>query len=139
LFLNFQYTSLDPFNSGSIKRQEGSNLSKCKPLTFPQVLHSKKGLHLKRFDPSRRLIDSELNESRLVVIHSKYIYIYIYIMEPPQIFIILLFYSFFIFIIILMFYCYFNVLCYMNISPILGCRVPLGAKIKILNINLLKI
>jgi hypothetical protein len=28
--------------------------------TFPQVLHTKKGLHLKAFDPFRRLINSEL-------------------------------------------------------------------------------
>jgi hypothetical protein len=57
-----------------MKHREGSNLSRCKALTLPQVFHSKKSLQLERFDPSWRLIDLELNRSRVVVIHSKYIY-----------------------------------------------------------------
>ena len=48
-------TSLDPALPGSIMRQEGSNISRCKP--YFNNCTPKKGLYLEIFDPSRRMIE----------------------------------------------------------------------------------
>ena len=59
-------TSLDPALPGSIMRREGSNISRCKPFFGVQLL--KQGLHLEIFDPSRRMIESGKDGSKLVAV-----------------------------------------------------------------------
>ena len=58
------YTSLDPALPGSIMRQEGSNILRCKPFFGMQLL--KQGLLLEIFDPSRRMIEPDKTGSKLV-------------------------------------------------------------------------